>query len=184
MAESDALAAALLQLSAHAGQLAELSTLGAALRSTQEGQAEILADLVGQLDELAPGDDDAVVYTPCGTPQFWRLSEGDPAREASVARLRAWVEQIYRPGYGHLAASLGACWDQHPLCLYTLDWLSELWSVLYLQPRRTAGTLAGQGEWQVRLLAAAAELMKRETTRCPHANDRRARSLSGVPGRD
>jgi hypothetical protein len=184
MTEPDALAAALLQLSAHAGQLAELSALGAALRTTQEGQAEILAGLVARLDELAPADEgDPVAYTPGNTPQFWRLPDG-PEREAAVARLRAWVEQIYRPGYGHLAASLGACWDQHPLCLYTLDWLSELWSVLYLQPRRTAGTLAGQAEWQIRLLAAAAELMKRETSRCQHANDRRARSLSAMPGRD
>ena len=93
----------------------------------------------------------------------------DPARETATTRLRAWVEQIYRPGYGHLAAALAACWDQHPLCLYTLDWLSELWSVLYLQPRRTAGTLAGQAEWQTRLLSAAADQMARETRRCAHA---------------
>ena len=43
------------------------------------------------------------------------------------------------PGYGHLAATLGPCWAAHDLCLYGLDILAELWSVLYLQPRRTPG---------------------------------------------
>jgi hypothetical protein len=50
-----------------------------------------------------------------------------------------------------------------------LDWLSELWSVLYLQTKRNARTLAGQGEFQTRLLPAAAEQMHHETTRCHHA---------------
>ena len=40
--------------------------------------------------------------------------------------------------------------------------------MLYLLPRRTASRLAGQAEWQTRLLAAAAEQMQRETTRCRH----------------
>jgi hypothetical protein len=78
------------------------------------------------------------------------------------------VEQVYRPGYGHLAAGLGECWEQHALCLYILDWLSELWSVLYLAPARTAGTLAGQAEWHTRLLTAAAGQLARETRGCAH----------------
>jgi hypothetical protein len=41
--------------------------------------------------------------------------------------------------------------------------------VLYLQPARTTGTLAGQAEWQTRLLTAAAEQMAAETSRCEHA---------------
>jgi hypothetical protein len=44
--------------------------------------------------------------------------------------------------------------------------------VLYLQPRRTTGTLAGQAEWQTRLLTAAAEQLTRETSRCQHATAR------------
>lgn len=78
------------------------------------------------------------------------------------------MEQIYRPGYGQLAAMLPACWEQHPLCLYLLDWLSELWSVLYLSLRRDGRTLAAQGEWQTRLLPAAAEQMAFETRNCHH----------------
>jgi hypothetical protein len=90
------------------------------------------------------------------------------------------VEQVYRPGYGHLAASLGECWEQHPLCLYILDWLSELWSVLYLAPARTAGTLAGQAEWHTRLLAAAAEQLARETRGCTHGTSRHRTAATGV----
>lgn len=196
MAEPEGLAAALLQLAAHAEKLsaldhreaghaaeigdriAALTTLANGMKATLADQAEILAGLTGldvqvaglaaRLDEIAPGDDeDLAVYQPTVSPRFWKL-DGE-ARQDAIAKLRAWVDQVYLPGYGHLSASLGGCWEQHPLCLYTLDWLSELWSVLYLQPRRTTGTLAGQAEWQTRLLTAAAEQMTRETSRCEHA---------------
>ena len=90
-------------------------------------------------------------------------------RDTAIDRLRAWVEQIYRPGYGQIAATLPPCWERHTLCLYTLDWLSELWSLLYLAPERTAATLAAQAEWQTRLLPAAAEQMALEATRCSHS---------------
>ena len=91
-----------------------------------------------------------------------------PLADDTLTRLSAWVNQIYRPGYGHLAAALGPCWDQHPLCLYGLDWLMELWSVLYLTPERKPSALASQAEWQTRLLPALAEQLHFETTRCPH----------------
>ena len=48
----------------------------------------------------------------------------------------------------------------------------ELWSLLYLAPDRTAGTIASQAEWQTRLLPALAEQMYLETTRCQHAQPR------------
>jgi len=83
-----------------------------------------------------------------------------------IRRLRDWASRVYLPGYGHLAATLGPCWDQHPLCLYTLDWLSELWQVLYLTRRRSASTLAAQAEFQTRLLPAAAAQMHAETSGC------------------
>ena len=145
--DPEALAAALVQLSEHAGRIADLET---------------------RLDDLGPVDGGGPAgYQPQPAPRLWSTDE--PDRDAAIPRLRAWVEQVYRPGYGHLAAALASCWHQHQLCLYTLDWLSELWSVLYLQPSRTAGTLAGQAEWQTRLLAAAADQMARETRRCAHA---------------
>ena len=99
-----------------------------------------------------------------------------------MGRVRAWVEQIYRPGYGQLAATLGPCWEQHPLCLYGLDVLSELWSVLYLQASRSAAMLSAQAEYQARIVPAIAEQLMTETTRCGHPTARRtgngaARSL-------
>jgi hypothetical protein len=97
-------------------------------------------------------------------PQWWRL-EGDD-RAVAIARLRAWVELVYRPSYGYLAETLGQCWEQHPLALFTIEWLSELWSVLYLQPKRGGGQLTSQAEWQTRLLPAAAEQLQRECGSC------------------
>ena len=110
-------------------------------------------------------------YQPVPAPRWWKLDGTE--REEALGRLRAWVEQIYRPGYGHLAAALGPCWDQHPLCLYGLDWLMELWSVLYLTPERKPSALASQAEWQTRLLPALAEQLYLETTRCQHAQNQR-----------
>ena len=204
MAEPEGLMAALLQLSglteklsgldhreaAHVQEISEriaaLTTLANGMKGTLADQAEILAALAGmdqqvaelaeRLEDIAPADDgDPQFYQPSAPPRFWKL-EGT-AREEAIAKLRAWVEQVYRPGYGWLSASLGDCWEQHPLCLYALDWLSELWSVLYLQGKRSAGMLAGQAEWQTRLMTAAADQMARETSRCGHTAARNGRPV-------
>jgi hypothetical protein len=111
------------------------------------------------------GDQDSG-YQPVPTPRWWKLTGQE--RGTAIDRLRAWVEQIYRPGYGQIAATLPPCWDQHAFCLYTLDWLSELWSTLYLNHERTPRMLAAQAEWQTRLLPAAAEHMATEAAHCTH----------------
>ena len=190
--EPEGLTAVLLQLGGITNQLAELdqrqagqardldqritglASLVSELNDTTASHGQALASLDGldrQVADLAArlaghADGDAPGYQPTAAPRFWQ--PGGPARDQATGKLRAWVEQVYRPGYGHLAASLGDCWDQHPLCLYILDWLSELWSVLYLAPARTAGTLAGQAEWHTRLLGAAAGQLARETRGCAH----------------
>jgi hypothetical protein len=109
-------------------------------------------------------------YQPVPAPRWWALDGTE--REDALARLRAWVSQVYRAGYGHLAASLGTCWEQHPLCLYGLDWLMELWSALYLADERDPRILASQAEWQARLLPALAAQMHAETSRCQHTGRR------------
>lgn len=200
---TSALAAALLRLSEHADRLAHLdqretrhnaeaadritalTALADAIRHKLDDQAEILvglkdlddqiASLAERIDDVAPADGTSErSYQPVASPRFWKLDGA--ARAEAITRLRAWVERVYLPGYGHVAAALGDCWEQHPLCLYALDWLSELWSVLYLQPARTPGALAGQAEWQTRLLAAAAQQMAAETARCGHALPRAGRA--------
>ena len=141
----------------------------AALLDTLDGLDQQVAFLAAQLTKMTTtgsGDEDREAYQPVPAPRWWDLDGTD--REEALDRLRAWVEQIYRPGYGHLARALGPCWEQHALCLYGLDWLMELWSALYLAPQRRPPALASQAEWQTRLLPALAEQMYIETTRCQH----------------
>jgi hypothetical protein len=155
---------------------AALAAIVTDLKGAVAGQAEAIAALdglerrVAELSAEARDGEQPAGYRPSAAPRFWK--PGDPGRDQAIARLRSWVDQVYLPGYGHLAAGLGECWDQHPLCLYVLDWLSELWSVLYLSPARTQGTLAGQAEWHTRLLAAAAGQLARETRGCAHGAGR------------
>ena len=109
---------------------------------------------------------DEHVYEPSPVPRWWKLT--GEAREEALGKLRGWVDQIYRPGYGQLAGTLGACWEQHPLCLYGLDVLSELWSVLYLQAGRRPAVVSAQAEFHARIVPAIAEQLMTETTRCGH----------------
>jgi hypothetical protein len=198
----DPIAAMLLQLSEHAERLGaldereaghfrvvqrrlgELADLITALGGTLEDQSLILARLdalappAGPADEDAPGGDAGFepFYEPLPAPRWWKLA--GKAREEALDKLRGWVEQVYRPGYGQLAATLGACWDQHPLCLYGLDVLSELWSVLYLQADRSPAVVSAQAEFQARIVPAIAEQLMAETTRCGHAQARRPAGAS------
>jgi hypothetical protein len=187
----DPIPAALLQLSEHAERLislderedahfraaqhrlAELAELITALGATLQDQSAVLArleELAGRIPVLAdPGEDggDEHVYEPSPAPRWWKLT--GEARDEALGKLRAWVDQVYRPGYGQLAATLGACWEQHPLCLYGLDVLSELWSVLYLQAGRSPAVVSAQAEFHARIVPAIAEQLMTETTRCGHA---------------
>jgi len=149
----DPLTAVLDQLAAHHEQIDRLG------RTVQDLQ-ETLAQLVD-----SPPADRAAADNP--VPKWWKLPAEQ--RREPLSRLRAWVEQVYRPGYGHLAAALGPCWEAHDLCLYGLDILAELWSVLYLQDQRNAGLLSAQAEYQARILPALSGQFMSETTGCGHA---------------
>lgn len=167
------------------GQLAQITALAEGLGQAVQDQAAVLArlqdldqdvaSLAARLHQVAPASDaGGEVYQPAPAPRWWKLS--GPARDEAVARLRAWVEQVYRPGYGQLAAALGPCWEQHPACLYGLDIAAELWSVLYLQPARTPAVLSAQAEYQTRILPALAGQLITETTRCGNTHTRQAAS--------
>jgi hypothetical protein len=125
-----------------------------------------VTDLAGQV--TGPGAD-GEGYQPRPAPAWWKLAADE--RRAPVAELRDWVEHVYRPGYGHLAA-LGTCWPEHDLCLYVLDIASQLWCALYLQPGRSTGLLSAQAEYQARILPALAAQLTAETTRCGHTRPR------------
>jgi hypothetical protein len=157
MTSPDPFAAILDQLAALREQLGRLDAREAAHHAT-------LTDHLAELTQTAAGDVGG--YQPSPPPAWWTLT--GTGRQEPIARLRTWVEQVYRPGYGHLAAALGPCWESHDLCLYGLDVLSALWSVLYLQPDRTPGLLSAQAEYQARILPALAEQLRAETGRCGH----------------
>jgi hypothetical protein len=162
----DLLTAALDQLAAHQERLTELDAREAGHFAVVSGRLAEITELAARLAQAAPGGADRDGYHPIAAPAWWKLAPGD--RAGPVARLRTWVDQVYQPGYGHLAAALGPCWTAHDLCLYGLDILSELWSALYLQPDRTPGLLSAQAEYQARILPALAALLHAETTGCGH----------------
>ncbi len=161
----DPVAALLDQLAAVGEQLTRLDAREA---GHYQAIAAQLANLTARLTQNQAGADPGG-YQPGPAPAWWTLSPSD--RQEPVARLRAWVDQVYRPGYGHLATTLAPCWPAHDLCLYALDVLASLWSVLYLQPDRTPGLISAQGEFQARLLPALAEQLQAETHRCGHARN-------------
>jgi hypothetical protein len=169
----DPLPAILDQLAAHHDQIVQLDAREAGHFTALTSQLTDLADAITQ-----PAAD-ADRYQPDPAPPWWMLAPAD--RAEPIARLRAWVEQVYRPAYGHLAATLGPCWEAHDLCLYGLDILAELWSVLYLQDQRSAGLLSAQAEYQARILPALSGQLMTETTGCSHVGrpgNIRARSAS------
>jgi hypothetical protein len=127
-----------------------------ALEAKVTGLAASLTDPAGDDDRHQPGP----------SPAWWKLAGAE--RQDAVAQLKAWVQQVYRPGYGHLAATLGPCWQAHDLCLYGLDIAAQLWAALYLQPSRSAGLLSAQAEYQARILPALAAQLAAETTGCRH----------------
>ena len=166
----DPITAALQQLADHHEQLTQLTELITGIGDTLREHEAALAKLA----ESPPADTDPDRYRPSPSPAWWKLADAD--RAEPIARLHAWVEQVYRPGYGHLAATLAPCWTSHDLCLYGLDILSDLWSVLYLQPERTARTLSAQAEYQARILPSLAAQLVTETNSCGHTRPR-------LPGR-
>jgi hypothetical protein len=180
MPGTDPIIAIVDQLAAHTEQLTRLDTREAdhhAAASSQlaelTGQAATIAQVVrehaaalGHLTAPSPADRETDGYHPDQAPAWWKLTADD--RQDQLTRLRAWVEQVYRPGYGHLAAGLGPCWPSHDLCLYGLDILSELWSVLYLQPARSPALVSAQAEYQARILPALAGQLRAETNTCGH----------------
>jgi hypothetical protein len=167
-----------LQLTETADKLAALerlvATLGADIRQQADRTARLqvledaLATLTARVADVLPDEQGAArVYAPRPAPRWWNLS--GEAREAEIGRLRGFVEHVYRPGFGHLAARLRPCWESHDLCLYCLDIAAELHAVLYLQSRRTISLLNGQAEYATRVLPALADLMIAETrSGCQH----------------
>jgi hypothetical protein len=166
-----------------AQRLSDLGTTLSGVQGTVTGQSETLRSLTGmneKVDELEqivrrllPKEKQPTKgYQPRPTIRWWQLrgnAEAADDRAAYTARLRYWAEElVFIPGYGYLAAMLPSCWAQHEFCLYTLDWLCESWSVLYITEERTKNTLAAQAEFQTRILPVACDQLRREGEKCEH----------------
>jgi len=186
--EGDGLAAALMQLAELSRLIGQVDgreadhfvTIRARLREMGAQLATIteVAEVVAVVSQTVAGIEDRVEaledpgpegkgYVPIPAPRWFEL-QGDDRAEA-ITRLRSWVETVFRPGMGKPGGQLPACWAEHEFCLYQMDVLSELYSVLWLQPRRSASMLSGQADWLTRLLPAIADLMAREAAGCEHS---------------
>ena len=132
-----------------------------------DGINERLAELTAAIEPLLPPEPGPLYY-PAPAVRWWAPDFSDEDRTGALAKLRSWVTVIFRGQYGHLAARLGECWEQHPLCLIELDWASELWAVLYLRATRTASVLSSQAEFGTRILPALADQLGTETSGCRH----------------
>lgn len=102
-------------------------------------------------------------YKPNQAPLYWQ-SDHEQTID-TVARLRGWVDEVYRPGFGHLSRELAECWDLHPLCVAYLDVLYEAWCLLYVPPRDPKMVFA-QLDWLTRPLLQAVEVVAKETREC------------------
>ncbi len=169
------LSGALLKLTEMAVRLAlaeaTMGGLGGAvtdLRALAEEHGRLLESVSTIVQALVPPADKKTEggYSPRPSYHWWRLTEEERQRE--VERLGRWVEQVYRPWYGHQAAMLGNCWAEHPAVLIGLEILSELHSAVYFQPERTPALLNAQAEYQARILPALSEQFRKETSKCDH----------------
>jgi hypothetical protein len=160
------------------GRLGELATVLVGVRGTQAAQGELLdgledirrevASLRSRFNAAFPPErnDGSEFYDPPPSIRPWALDAAGMVEV--IAYLSEWVDKIYRPTFGHIAAKLPSCWKEHWLCITVIDVLSELHKVLWLQPVRLAGTLSGQAEFLTRLAPALAEVMATERKGCVH----------------
>ena len=148
-------------------QLAELRdqvTLMEAAHQRDRERIDKLAEAAAR--KKAKEAKEAEAYEPAPAPRWWQLDAA--GQRAAIARLSSWVDTVFRRGYGHLAAKVGPCWYEHPLCLYYLDWLSETWTVIHQPATRDAGMLWTSADWHTRFLPAAVALLEAETAACDH----------------
>lgn len=154
-----------------AGLRAEAGALGGRADGIEARLAEVgalLTRMSGQIDALTgaaqdePGEPGGG-YQVHPAPPWWQPRDDRCAD--TTARLRDWVNEVYRPAFGYLGAMLADCWDRHPLCLSCLDTVHEAWCLLYILPRDPKMVFA-QLDWLTRPLLQAAEVMARETAGC------------------
>jgi hypothetical protein len=157
---NDPITAALQQLADHHDQLTQLTELitgiGETLREHQAALEKLAETPTPTRTAIAPNH-----HPPGGSSRPPTEPNPSPASRPGSSMSTA-------PATATSPPPSPPCWSSHDLCLYGLDILSDLWSVLYLQPERTPLTLSAQAEYQARILPALAAQLTTETTRCGH----------------
>jgi hypothetical protein len=148
----------------HSDELALLRQTLTTLGEAAAAQAGTIGSLQDQMAALLAEDAPERGYKPVPAPRWHELSLDE--YEEEVARLRSWVDEVFRPCYGHIVAGLHDCWPKHPLVLVLLDYLSETWKVLHLRRSRSSQILGTQLEFQLRYLPAAAEMLTEDMRQC------------------
>lgn len=141
-------------------------------REVQAVQVEMWADM------FPPEQPIAGVHRPPPSPRLNTMTPDEFS--ALLDRLNNWVDNIYRPQFGFLAAMLDPCWAKHGLCLRMLDVLSEIDLTDYIQPRRDRRKLDQQAEFYIRQLYTAANIMAEETADCRKAQRHMPRQVRPV----
>ena len=112
-----------------------------------------------------------------------RWHELDQAgRAEAVARVRAWVDSVYRQQFPR-AGDIAPCWAEHPVCVVLLDVLSQMHAALYHGTKRSWGVVHNQGELYVRFGREITALVREELAGCKYGQHTERHALAGGGGR-
>lgn len=136
-----------------------------------DGTNEHFDDLERKIAELAArpapdAEEDTGEYEPQPTARWWdpefsRRGITDTGEETPseaderIEEIQDWLDKVFRPGYqqfSHIENTIPPCWPQHPLMLYLLDMIMEIWKALYLTQSRDTRLLASQAQFQSKIL--------------------------------
>jgi hypothetical protein len=186
--EQDALAGLERQLADLAGEVrgwtADLKGVPAAVVLAHKLSGE-MSEVLARLSLL---EDGATAEPQTREPRFTfapqlRWHELDQAaRDQAVARIRAWVDTVYRHQFPR-AGDIAPCWQDHPVCVVLLDVLSQMHAALYHGTNRSWGVVHNQAELYVRFGREITALVHDELAGCKYGQHTPSPSLTGGGGR-
>jgi hypothetical protein len=112
-----------------------------------------------------------------------RWHELDQAgRAEAVARIRQWVDSVYRQQFPR-AGDIAPCWADHPVCVVLLDVLSQMHQALYHGDKRSWGVVHNQAELYVRFGREITALVREELAGCKYGQHATGPPVTGGGGR-
>jgi hypothetical protein len=106
----------------------------------------------------------------------------EAARAEVVARVREWMETIYRQQFPR-AADIAPCWEHHPVCVVLLDVLSQMHGALYHGTKRSWAIVHNQAELYIRFGREITALVQGELAGCKYGQHTPPRAASAGGGR-